>query len=139
MKGAIKQDDLFSLQRLINENNSAEGSNLSPKQIGANRVPIITGLQIIRTIYNATATQFQLIWNNCDTRVVDHYNIYFSNFDEPISALSTPFSVQVSPGIISIPNPDTDNTRYTITVQTALKNGMVSALESSPSVVGIIP
>src|SRR6185369_1781517 len=128
----------YILQRLANQTNTAEGPNTPPRLIGGiNRVPIVTALKINLTQGISNNTLFTVTWLNPDNQqAVDHYNIYVNNTTNPTGTATSPVIVPASPAFVTV-NQTIPNSRVIITVQTVLKNGMVSALSSSPSVVGI--
>lgn len=132
----MQAEDIYALARLKNVVGTAEGSNLSPRQVGANRVPIVTNLQLVRTQIIAANTLFTITWTDAPGNVVDHYNIYVNNTGDPSGTGVAPFSVQASPAFITVPT-TAPNSVIFILIQTALKNGMVSNLLASPSITGV--
>ncbi len=133
----IPEDD-YVLARLKNITSSAEGTNLPPNLNGNVRVPIVTGLKLVRSIVFASGDHIQYIitWNDVPINNVDHYNLYVNNTGDPKGVVSSPFSVKNSPAfVLTIVSPNS-NSRNIITVQTVLNNGLISSIDDSPSVIG---
>lgn len=127
----------FVLERLFNPNRRAEGTNVPPPiQKGRFRVPLVQGLELLRTQSYQGGTQFTLVWSTPPRfrNQIDHYNVYVKGLYDNSETPQGPWTVQESPGQIKV------NARtavpVTLIVQTVLKNGMVSDLPSSPAVSG---
>lgn len=126
----------FVVGRLINQTNTAEGSNLPPKQSGDIRVPIVRNLKLIKSIRYFGGTQFTLSWESPpdDQQRISHYTVYIfgllSGNQQPLA----PTAVTGSPAEVRV----TSNEIATVTfrVQTVLKNGQVSELTKSPTCAG---
>ena len=120
----------FVLSRMMNLVNSAEGSNLPPRQRGEFRVPFVTNFRIARIIPGIFQTQYILTWENPENPRIGHYNIYIVNVDTNSPPLG-PFTSQVSPATITIQAPIPAH--LTIYVQTVMKNGFTSDLLTGPT------
>ncbi len=131
----ITVDDNFALSRLKNVNNAAEGTNLLPPQVGQFRIPFVTSLKLVRTEFIDGQTYFTLTWDNVALNNVSHYAIYVNDSTNPSNAPIGPYLAQRSPSRIAIPSPP--NVPLIFRLQTSLKNGFQSDLDSSPTCTGI--
>lgn len=120
---------------LRNQFGTAEGSQLPPPQVGANRVPIVTGLVVQNTISFVGGTQFTLQFN-APTGInnIDHYNIYVSGLTGNPSDFQGPSSATTSPATVRVNTLNAQ--KVTFFVQTVLSNGLQSILSTSPSCTG---
>ena len=131
------QNALFTLARLANPGLAAEGTNLPPRQVGANRVPVVTGFQLLRSRAVTGGTEFTLAWNNVPGASSYRILPYISN------SLTSDRDLQTLPPQTAPASPATVSIQYTGTsrpvlfkIQTILGNGMESALNNSPVVTG---
>ena len=134
-KITLVPEDQFVLARLKNITNTAEGTNLPPSLKGGVRVPIVTGLKLVKATLFSGGDHIQYIisWNNAPIENVDHYNIYISNTGDPKGVINSPNIVKNSPAFLLVIVSPNLNSRNIITVQTVLNNGLMSNLEASPS------
>ncbi len=130
----LRDQDRFTLLRLMNPNGAAEGSNLAPKQVGQFRVPFVTNFRLVRTTAIGTQTQFTLTWDNPTDPTISHYAVYIILSTSPAAPPLGPFNTQASPAQVTIPT--TGRVKVTFVVQTVLNNGMVSSFENSPTCAG---
>lgn len=123
------REDQFSLDRLINRTNAAEGSTLPPQQRGAYRVPYVSGLRVT----SPEPTKYIVQWfepTNNGLQIAQ-YNVFVansSNINQPLG----PFTVQKSPATITILAPT--GSRLTFFVQTQLSAGLVNPPSGSAAV-----
>lgn len=127
----------FTLQRLANPGRAAEGTNLPPRQVGANRVQVVNGFQLLRAKAVTGGTEFTLAWNNVPGAIRYQIQPYISN------SLTSDRDLQTLPPQTAPKSPATVYIMYTGTsrpvlfkIQTVLGNGMESALENAPVVTG---
>ena len=147
----ITPDLINALQRLINPTNTGEGAVLPPQMVGGTRVPIVTRFTLLKTVIapvsgdisTSARGTFTLSWVDATTTSqIDHYNIYTftlpftGSFGQPSPATSGIQETSVatahqSPANITVPLQN--NSIVVFVIQTALRNGMVSNITSSPS------
>lgn len=112
---------------------AAEGSLLPPPQKGSFRVPFITNLRVLQINAITSGTQFVLGFNEPTTSQdqLDHYTIYVGGLIGDNNQLNSVTTAQNSPVTINL------STRsiqvVTFKVQTVLKNGLVSDINTSPT------
>ena len=122
------REDQFSLDRLINRTNTAEGTSLPPQQRGPFRVPYVSGVRVKSTEPNKyTVTWIEPEGNE---NSIAQYNVFVQTSNNPNSPTGIA-SVAKSPAEITLAAPT--NARLTFFVQTQLGNGFVNPAESSPS------
>jgi hypothetical protein len=128
--------DQFSLARMKNIRNAAEGSNLPPRYVGGTRVPSVTGLKLIRALTFAAGDhiQYTIKWNDINLPNIDHYSIYVTNNADPVGTSSSPYQVKNSPATLNIIIPPNTISKSIILVQTVLNNGFTSDIKNSPSI-----
>lgn len=134
-RNPIDPEDKFSLERLKNQTNTAEGSNLPPIQKGAFRVPFVSSLKLLRTQQFFGQTQFTLAWLDPVIDNLSHFSIYVVNAISNNTAPLGPFTCKTSPAQVSIPAQGVS--RVTFYVQTVLNNGFTSDLFTGPSCTGV--
>ena len=111
---------------------AAEGSLLPPPQKGSQfRVPTVTGIKVEQIIPYPGGTQFILSWSDPTSFAdsVDHYNIYVKGVPGAVSYNGS--ATKSSPGIIYVPISVVVPLIFTI--QTVLKNGLLSDINFSPT------
>ena len=126
------------LERLINFNSAAEGASILPRQVGDNRVPPVTRLQIRSIEPDAGGNRVTLTWDNAQvfTSNGTRYNIYASGVIPGSTALSGPFTFTSSPAVIILPcNAAAQVTFY---CQTQLASGFATKLENCPTVAALL-
>lgn len=123
-----------ALGRLINLNNVAEGSVLQPRRQGEFFVPVISGLRLERVDPTLGGVTVILSWEEPSTislsRIAE-YRAYVIGL-EGTSKPQGPFSSKTSPLVLTLST--STSSVLTVVVQTVLKSGLVSDLETSPSV-----
>jgi len=126
------------LERLINFNSAAEGASILPRQVGDNRVPPVTRLQIRSIEPDVGGNRVTLTWENSQvfTSNGTRYNIYAAGVIPGTTALSGPFTFSSSPAIIVLPcNSPAQVTFY---CQTQLASGFATKLENCPTVAALL-
>tara|TARA_R110000868_G_scaffold68695_2_gene203117 strand:+ start:689 stop:1402 length:714 start_codon:yes stop_codon:yes gene_type:complete len=124
----------FTLRRLSNINAAAEGSNLPPRQFGELRVPIISGLRILSTATLPGILQVTLSWLNPEFPNVEINS--FRIHAEGVAGVSQRIFLGSAPGSPMIVNvPAVGQSNVVLRVQTQLNNGLLSPIETSPSIV----
>ena len=123
------REDGFSLDRLINRTNTAEGTSLPPQQRGPYRVPFVTGVRV----NSPKPTKYSISWLDvtagADSNIAQ-YNIFYQNSANPQAPVGI-LSVNKSPANFQLIAPF--NSRLTFFVQTQLGNGFVNPAGSSPT------
>lgn len=122
------REDQFSLDRLINRANAAEGTSLPPQQRGFTRVPFVTSVKVS----SPSPTKYIVSWLEPEgfAGKIAGYNVYYSvsgQIQQPTlltAARKSPATVQLLPP---------SGTRLTFFVQTQLSNGFVNSPENSPT------
>jgi hypothetical protein len=124
----------FTVSRLINSTGTAEGTSLPPRMSAGLRVPIVTGLRILKINNYFGGTEITLQWNEPPNvfRSVNGYNVYVRNLNGESTKPQGPFFARGSPATVRLVTSET--TTVVLTVQTVLKNGQTSELGASPSV-----
>lgn len=122
------REDQFSLDRLINRTNAAEGTSLPPQQRGAYRVPYVSSVKVS----SPSTTKYVISWLEPEgfTGRIAGYNVYYTisgQIQQP--ALIT--AARKSPATVQLIPPS--NSRLTFFVQTQLNNGFTNTPENSPS------
>lgn len=125
----------YVLQRIKNYTGTAEGTLLPPRQIGPLRVPTVSGLQLIKTQNSFNQNIFTLQWINPEAPNISHYAVYVQNAINANAVPIGPYETKTSPVEISLPAQNLS--RIIFTVQTVMKNGIVSNLIDSPTCVGL--
>lgn len=127
------QHSSFSLKRLTNVNNAAEGSNLPPRQYGDLRAPIVSNLRILKTDNYFGGTTFVLAWDEPEfpTTKISQFNIFATGVDG-VQQPQGPWTTTKSPAVIRLTTKKVSNIVFT--VQTQVTNGLVTPLDISPSV-----
>ena len=127
------QHSNFSLKRLTNVNNAAEGSNLPPRQYGDLRAPIVSNLRILKTDNYFGGTTFVLAWDEPEfpTTKISQFNIFATGADG-VQQPQGPWTTTKSPAVIRLTTKEVSNIVFT--VQTQVTNGLVTPLAISPSV-----
>ncbi len=125
----------FGLGRLLNLNNSAEGSNLLPPQVGEFRIPFASNLQMVRAQLVGDQTYFTLSWDNVPLTNVSHYAIYVNDARNPSNAPIGPYLSPRSPVRIAITSPS--GAPLVFRLQTVLNNGFQSNLDAAPTCTGV--
>ena len=130
--GLIRDEDRFIIDRLKNPTLTAEGPTLPPRVTGSVRVPLVSGLRVVKKSTFLGGTVFVLSWNEPnDFRYVDHYNVYIKGLYENNQAPVGPFAFPKSPAYIRL---TADSAGIvTFSVQTVLKNGMNATLDECPT------
>jgi hypothetical protein len=125
------------LDRLVNLNQTAEGSLLPPPQFGEFRVPFASGFKIENTVASQFGgTEFTLSWSVPEesAREIDHFEIYVLGLlanNQPVG----PFRAKTSPAKIRLDASSV--TRVTFFLQLVFKSGLLSDLPSAPTCVGV--
>jgi len=122
------REDAFSLARLINRANAAEGTSLPPQQRGFTRVPYVSSVKVS----SPSTTKYIISWLEPEgfTSKIAGYNVYYAvsgQIQQPTlvtAARKSPATVQLLPP---------SNARLTFFVQTQLNNGFTNTPENSPS------
>jgi len=129
-------DQLKILGTVRNSFNAAEGSLLPPPQQGQFRVPFVTTLKVAQTTSFVGGTQFILTFQEPTATVaqIDHYNIFVGGLTGNISQLNSVSTTKGSPATVRVITSLAENVVFT--VQTVLKNGLVSDLNASPKCTG---
>ena len=134
------REDQYSLDRLINRTNAAEGTSLPPQQRGAYRVPLVTAVKAVAT----GNSQYVISWREpegFDGRI-SQYNVFARvNNNQALPVQNG--AVAKSPAAVVVPANPGD--RITFFVQTRLSSGFVSlpgvgpsaTVTASPSVVSL--
>jgi hypothetical protein len=122
------REDQFSLDRLINRTNTAEGTSLPPQQRGPFRVPYVTSVKAS----SPEPTKYVITWLEPEGfgGKIAQYNIFVqnsANINQPLG----PYTVQNSPASLQIIAPS--NSRLTFFVQTQMTSGFTNPGPSSPS------
>lgn len=124
----FNREEQFSVDRLINRTNTAEGTSLPPQQRGPFRVPFVTSVRAS----SPEPTKYVITWlepENLGLKIAQ-YNVFIQssvNIKQPLG----PFTVQKSPATIQLIAPS--NTRLTFFVQTQMTSGFVNPGSASPS------
>jgi|SRR5579871_922125 len=136
VKTISEADQLKILGTVRNSFNAAEGSLLPPPQQGQFRVPFVTTLKVYSSSTFVGGTQFILTFQepNATVAQIDHYNIFVGGLTGNISQLTSPTTVKGSPAVVRVTTSAAQNVVFT--VQTVLKNGLVSDLNASPKCTG---
>lgn len=129
------REDQYSLDRLINRTNAAEGTSLPPQQRGFTRVPYVSSVKVS----SPSLEKYLISWIEPEGFVgkIAGYNVYYtvSGQNKPPVFLS---AAQGSPLMIQIPA--ISDARLTFFVQTQLTNGFVNKPENSPSAaISVLP
>lgn len=128
-----KAESSFILDRAQNVTNSAEGSVLPPRQVGATRVPIVTGLRVATAVPFIGGTQFTLLFNDPPLIAqIANYNLYYSLGGN--AKLNNAGTCRRSPAIFNINTPEALTVAFV--VQTVMSNGFSSEISGSPSCTG---
>lgn len=122
------REDSFSLDRLINRTNAAEGTSLPPQQRGFTRVPYVSSVQVS----SPSTTKYIISWLEPEGfgGKIAGYNVYYAisgQIQQPIlltAARKSPATVQITPPT---------GARLIFFVQTQLTNGFVNTPEASPT------
>lgn len=138
--------DNFAINRLINQQNVAEGSNMPPPVKVGLRIPPPKGFQVQYQEELEGATRFILTWT-CANEILKYtptYRIYtyagqaFVSFtaqtpNTPLldGPLQTPVSTQTPPCEVIVPG--TTRRPVVFAIETRLSNGLVSAPEVMPT------
>lgn len=131
VKTATQQQILATVR---NQFGAAEGSLLPPRQIGQNRVPIVTNLKIGNVTSFVGGTQFTLTFQEPVTtqnNPIDHYNIYVAGVNGNLSQLNGPNTCLHSPATVRVSTVVAEPVIFY--VQTVLTNGMTSTILTSPT------
>lgn len=123
----------YITDRLANTSGAAEGSTLLPRQRGAGRIPIVTGLKITQISNYLGGSEFTLVWNNPQTSasLISGFNIYVVN---ALTQNQSPLQVgQVDASPAKVRVVGSQASVLTFFVQTVLSSGAVSSLDNSPS------
>jgi len=122
------REDQFSLDRLINRANAAEGTSLPPQQRGFFRVPFVSSVKVS----SPSPTKYIVSWQEPEgfTGKISGYNVYYSasgDIREPIFVTAA----SKSPATVRLLLPS--GTRITFFVQTQLNSGFVNNPAYSPT------
>ncbi len=129
----LNTDSVFVTETAVNQQGTAEGSLLPPRQHGQFRVPFITGLKVAKRRSYLAGTEFTLTWQEPEGLTnISHYNIYVTGLLDNNKTPQGPSTVQRSPAVLRLVSGAVS--RISFIVQTQLKNGMVSDLRESPTV-----
>lgn len=122
--------------RLRNSFGAAEGTLLPPPLKGQFRVPFVTNFRLANTESFVGGTQFTLTFNAPESNqsVIDHFNIFVTGLNGDFTTLVGPSTCSTSPATVRITTPTAQTLIFT--VQTVLKSGLVSDLDSAPTVTG---
>ena len=122
------REDQFSVDRLINRTNTAEGSMLPPQQRGPYRAPYATNVRVS----SPEPTKYVVTWIEPEGFVtkIAQYNV-FVNSSANILQPAGPYSTAHSPLTVQLIAPS--NARLTFFVQTQLANGIVNPTNQSPA------
>ncbi len=126
----LRQTDAFTIGRVQNLTNSAEGPNLPPRLQGNTRVPVVTEFKVLTRAGFLGGTEFVLYFlQPPGTLKISTYNILYKA--EGASSFSSAGSSATSPVTIRIPIADPVNVVFKC--QTNLGNGFISDINISPS------
>lgn len=122
------REDQFSLDRLINRTNAAEGTTLPPQQRGSFRVPYVSNVRVS----SPGGINYIVTWTEPEgfRGKIAQYNVFVqssANIKQPLG----PISSRLSPVTITLLAPA--NTRLTFFVQTQLSSGLTNPPNQSPS------
>jgi len=122
----------YITDRLANTSGAAEGSTLLPRQRGAGRIPIVTGLKVTQINNFLGGSEFTLVWNDPQTSasLISAFNVYAKDQSSSDSPLLVG-SVNSSPAKVRVVN--SKATVLTFYCQTVLSSGAVSSLDHSPT------
>lgn len=128
------REDQFSVDRLINRTNAAEGTSLPPQQRGPFRVPYVSSVRVS----SPSPTKYVVTWVEPENFVgkISQYNVFVnssSNIPQPGAAIS----VFKSPATIRFLAPS--GSRLTFFVQTQMGNGFVNPAFASPAATIVAP
>ena len=121
----------YVVDRLINPSGTAEGSVLPQRQRGYFRVPFVTYAQVVNVHATTGGNQVIMVWEDAKGKNIDSYNIYYILGAGTIAQAVFATSAGKSPAKFSLPASLTGP--ITFFVQTVMKNGQTSDLESSPT------
>lgn len=124
----------FIISRLLNRTNSAEGTLIPQGQVGASRVPTVTGLTLLQTVATSSGTNFVLSWNDVQSPNVDHYTITVTGVPGQSQTSRLMSYCKNSPVTVFVGAPN--GTVVTFTVQTVLATGLLSDFNLSPQISG---
>lgn len=122
------REDAFSLDRLINRTNAAEGTSLPPQQRGAYRVPLVSGVKAVST----GNSQYVVSWREPEgfEGRIAQYNVFARvNNNQALPVQNG--AVAKSPAAVVVPANPGD--RITFFVQTRLSSGFISPPGVGPS------
>lgn len=122
------REDAFSLDRLINRTNAAEGTSLPPQQRGAYRVPLVSAVKAVAT----GNSQYVVSWREPEgfEGRIAQYNVFARvNNNQALPVQNG--AVSKSPAAVVVPSNPGD--RITFFVQTQLSSGFVSPPGVGPS------
>lgn len=129
----VRRDDEqdYSLERLISP--GAVGLTSLPLRLGRSIVvPLVNSLKIARVTPYSGGTKVTLTWIDPEDYrdAISTFRVYMTSRDNPTPTMvAEPVK---SPVVLTIPSTDTAQ-KVTLRVQTALRNGQVSAFEFSPT------
>ena len=124
----------FIISRLLNRTNAAEGTLIPQGQVGASRVPTVTGLNLIQTQATSSGTNFVLTWNDAQAPNVDHYTVTVTGVPGESQTSRLMSYCKNAPVTVFVGAPQ--GTVVTFTVQTVLSTGLLSDFNLSPQISG---
>ena len=124
------------LATIRNQVGTAEGSLLPPPQKGQFRVPFVTNFKVFSATSFFGGTQFILTFDEPTTsqNQIDHYNIMVGGVTGNLNQYQGPNITTNSPATIRVITANAVTIIFKI--QTVLKSGLISDLNSSPSCTG---
>ena len=128
------REDAFSLDRLINRANAAEGTSLPPQQRGDSRVPQISGLRV-SPLGNS---QYIVSWiepEGFDGKIVQ-YDIFAKDLSNSGNFIECGSSAK-SPATVTVPS--SGGSRLVFAVQTQLFGGFVSPPGTGVTACVVVP
>lgn len=122
------REDQFSVDRLINKTNAAEGTSLPPQQRGFTRVPYASSVKVS----SPSPTKYVISWLEPEgfTGKIAGYNVYYA-ISGQIQQATLLTAAQKSPATVQLLVPA--NSRLIFFVQTQLTNGFTNTPAASPS------
>jgi hypothetical protein len=119
--------------RIVNQKGAAEGTTLPPRQSGELRVPIVTGLKVVKTQSYFGGTQVTLVWTEPEIvpQQLSHFNVYVTGLLPGNAQPQGPITAQKSPAQIRLQTKE--ESVVVFTVQTVLKSGLMSLIDVSAS------
>lgn len=122
-------------ERFLNRQGIAEGSNLPPPIRGSQRVPFVRSPQVFSTDDFLGGTLVNIGWLEPEyTRNISHFNVYAKNTFDANQSPTFVGSAPRSPAAVRVMTDAAAAQSVIFTIQTVLKNGMTTDVETSPTV-----